>query len=319
MTHASSERSESSIDSSAVEADVAWLSRLMLLARDIKLSHSIFALPFALLAGFLAEAYSDRVLSMGKLALIVMCMVLARTVAMAMNRWADRNLDGDNPRTARRAIPSGQLSSRFVLNTALLCSALFVTAAGGFWLWYGNAWPLILSPAVLLWLISYSFTKRFTWMCHLFLGSALGVSPLAAAIAVNPAYLQSPAPYMLAIMVMCWVAGFDVIYALQDVEADRDNGIYSMPSRLGVERALWISRLLHVAALTALITFTIQSPPLGLVFDFGVGIVATLLIVEHTIVWRSKINHINMVFFTLNGIISVMLGVLGVVDVLRNA
>lgn len=315
MNTASSQREATS---TTTAPDPTGVQRLLLLARDIKLSHSIFALPFALLAAFLAEAYGNQLLSAGKLTLIVVCMVLARTVAMTMNRWADRNLDGDNPRTARRAIPSGQLSSRFVLQAALISSALFIAATGGFLAFYGNVWPLILSPLVLLWLVSYSFTKRFTWLCHLFLGSALGVSPLAAAIAVNPAYLQSPAPYLLAVMVMCWVAGFDVIYALQDVETDRETGIYSMPARLGVETALWISRAMHIAALAALIAFALQSPLLGIAFDIGVGVVAALLIVEHVIVWRSKINHINMVFFTLNGVISVVLGLLGVVEVVAH-
>jgi len=293
--------------------------RLLLLARDIKLSHSVFALPFAVLAGYLAAAARGIVLHQQwvLLTLLVVCMVFARTVAMTVNRLADFQLDAKNPRTAGRAIPSGQLTPGYVLAATVVCAICFVVTASGFWFMDGNMWPVILSPFVLLWLCLYSFTKRFTWLCHLFLGSALALSPIAASIAVHPAYLVHPAPWLLAVMVMCWVAGFDVIYALQDVQVDRDQGLYSMPSRLGVERALWISRVLHVVAIGALFTMWRTSPALGEAFLIGAVIAAGLLILEQGIIWRSATNHIHIAFLTVNGVFSVLLGVLGVVDILR--
>lgn len=295
--------------------------RLVILARDIKLSHSIFALPFALLAAYLAASDGGYILHRNWMALllILVCMVLARTVAMTVNRLADSQLDAQNPRTAERAIPSGKLSFGYVLTVAILCAAGFIIAAGGFWLVGNppNRWPLILSPLVLVWLGFYSFTKRFTSLSHLFLGSALGLSPLAAVTAVNPAYLSQPAPYLLALMVICWVAGFDVIYALQDVQADRRQGLHSLPARLGVEPALWISRGLHLLALGALIATGSVTSSLGTGFAAGVVIVASLLILEHALVWGSKTHHIDMAFFTANGLISLLLGVLGIVDTVR--
>ena len=291
-------------------------ARMVLLARDIKLSHSVFALPFALLAGFMAAERGGKTLGVDTLGLIVLCMVLARTVAMTMNRWADRHLDGQNPRTAQRAIPSGQLNDRFVLNTAIGCALGFVIAAGGFYFVSdGNIWPLLLSPVALLWLVSYSFTKRFTWLCHLFLGVALAISPAAATIAVWPGYLASPEPYVLAAMVMCWVAGFDIIYAMQDTEIDRETGIHSIPARLGDAAALWISRLLHLGALAALVALCLLETPLGMGFKIGTGCVAALLLLEHGLVWRSKTHHIHIAFFTVNGLISLLLGGLGILDV----
>lgn len=297
-------------------------ARVALLARDIKLSHSVFALPFALLAAFLAAAGSstpggERVThpAPATLGLVVLCMVLARTMAMAVNRWADAGLDAANPRTARRAIPSGGLTPSFVLAAAGLCAVGFILACAGFWLHARNPWPVLLSPLVLGWLVLYSFTKRFTWLCHLVLGVALALSPLAAAIAVNPPFVGRAEPWLLFAMVATWVAGFDVLYALQDIEVDRREGLYSMPSRLGVQPALWISRGLHLASFAALIALSHVSPDLGPGFRLGVGVVGGLLILEHALVWRSSTHHIHMAFFTVNGVISLLLGGLGIFDI----
>ncbi len=260
------------------------LARVAVLARDIKLSHSLFALPFALLGTFLAAAYPDHGRpGWATLALIVVCMVLARTLAMSVNRWADAGLDAANPRTARRAIPSGRLSRSIVLGSAVACGAALALATTGFWFLHRNPWPLMASPLVVAWLAGYSFTKRFTWLCHLFLGASLGLSPLAAALAVQPAFLSRPEPYWLAAMVTCWVAGFDVIYALQDVKIDREQGLFSMPSRLGAEPALWVSRGLHGAALLALVALWRASPDLGVGFGMGLIVVAGLVVLEHAL------------------------------------
>ncbi len=322
-----------------VTAPATGLSRLALVARDIKISHSIFALPFALLATFLAHAHklstlpaaavvanaanvaggattASRVPGAALIALIVACMVLARTLAMAFNRWADAKIDALNPRTQGRAIPSGRLSGTVMLSVAIICAFGFVAASAGFWLLDGNLWPLLLSPVLIVYLAGYSYMKRFTWLCHLYLGTALALSPIAASIAVAPAFLSQPGPWLLAGMVTCWVAGFDIIYALQDVEPDRATGIHSMPAKLGVEPALWISRLLHVGALALLVVMALATPQLGVGFRVGVGVVAGLLVLEHALVWGSKTHHIHMAFFTLNGVISVLLGGLGIWDVL---
>jgi 4-hydroxybenzoate polyprenyltransferase len=284
-------------------------------ARDIKLSHSIFALPFALLAMFLAAGSMTRLPTWIEALLILWCMFTARTFAMATNRWADRKLDAANPRTAGRAIPSGQLSPWFVFLMMILCAIGFVAGCAGF-IPNLNPWPLVLSPLVLFWLAFYSFAKRFTWLCHVILGIALAISPLAAAIAIEPAYLKEAPVYLLVLMVATWVAGFDIIYALQDVEVDRQSGLYSMPSRLGERKALWISRGLHVVSLIALVSLWNLERQLGLLFFIGVVIVAGLLILEHALVWGSKTGRINMAFFTVNGVISLLLGLLGIIDVL---
>lgn len=292
--------------------------RLSALASDIKLSHSIFALPFGLLATFLAAAWDGKLPGILTLGLIVVCMVLARTTAMVANRWADARIDAMNPRTAARAIPSGRLTRRFTLQCAIISGGGFIAAASGFWFLHGNLYPFLVSPLVLVWLVAYSLTKRMTWLCHLILGGALALSPLAASLAIQPNYLTSVAPYLLALMVMCWVGGFDIIYALQDVASDRKTGIYSIPARLGVEPALWISRAMHGLAVIALVGLWQVSPVLNTGFAVGIVIVAILLIVEHGLVWGSDTRRIHMAFFTVNGVISVVLGALGIFDVVQS-
>jgi 4-hydroxybenzoate polyprenyltransferase len=299
-------------------ASLGVLRRLGALAGDIKLSHTVFALPFALLATFLAArsrgaGHHPDALSLG---LILGCMVSARSFAMAINRWADARYDGMNPRTAQRAIPSGRLSSRFVLASAIACAAMFLGVASGFWWLRDNPWPALLAPTVLAWLAGYSYSKRFTRWCHLYLGVALAISPVAAVIAIRPAYLAQPDVWLLAGMVTCWVAGFDILYALQDVEVDRQLSLHSLPSRLGVEPALWISRGLHALSAGCLVALARVSEALGPFFACGVGAACALLVLEHALVWRSRTRHLNLAFFTVNGVISLLLGGLGVTDAL---
>lgn len=291
--------------------------RVAVLARDIKLSHSVFALPFALLATFLAAGWAGRLPRAGEFVLIVVCMILARTLAMAVNRWADANIDGDNPRTAGRAVPSGAISRTFVLGVAVASALGFAIVASGFWLFYDNAWPVMLSPAVAAYLAGYSFTKRFTWLCHVVLGVALALSPLAAGIAIEPGYLAHATPWLLALLVACWVAGFDVIYALQDVGVDRAQGLFSMPARLGVGPALWISRGLHIVTAVALVALAVTSRQLGVVFALAGVATLGLLALEHVLVAGSKAHRIPLVFLTVNGVISLLLGAAGIIDVVR--
>jgi 4-hydroxybenzoate polyprenyltransferase len=299
-------------------------------AGDIKLAHSVFALPFALLAAVMAAAPAAPGAPGGDgpatidatrfgilTGLVVVAMVTARTAAMLANRILDRTIDAGNPRTVGRAIPSGRLSPRAAIAWFAAASAGFVLTAAGFGLVADNWWPLILSLPVLAWICAYGLFKRFTSLCHLWLGASLAISPPAAALAMDPAALAAqPAIWLLAGMVLTWVAGFDVIYALQDVETDRRDGLFSMPSRLGPARALMVSRGLHLSSLAALVAAAWIDPRFGVLFGVGVAAVATLLIVEHATVHRWGTTRISLTFFTLNGVISCLLGSLGVVDVL---
>jgi 4-hydroxybenzoate polyprenyltransferase len=294
-------------------------ARLALAAADIKLAHSVFAMPFAVLAAFMARpASSSTGAFAAQLGLIVLCMVLARTWAMLVNRLADRQIDAANPRTQRRVIASGRLTARDGLAIALGCAAAFLGVCSLFWFFFANPWPLILGAPVLAWIAFYSFTKRFTALCHIFLGGALAASPIAAAIAINPATLATlPALWFLAGMVLLWVAGFDVIYGLQDIEFDRGAGLHSIPAALGWRNAIWVSRLLHIVAFAML---ALAASPIGREHRFGpvffaaVGLVGVLLIVEHAILGKRGRAGLDMAFFTVNGVVSCVLGVAGVID-----
>ncbi len=305
--------------SSAVSQSPITTARVI--ASDIKLAHSVFALPFAILAAFMAaqpfEAAIDWPRFAGQLALIIAAMVLARTVAMLANRLLDRRLDQDNPRTEGRAIPSGRLSARAATGVLIACAVGFMFICAGFGVLYDNWWPTILGLPVLGWLSAYPLFKRFTSLCHFYLGSSLAISPIAAAIAIEPTTLaHQPALWLLAGMVMCWVAGFDIIYALQDIDIDRDQGLFSMPAKLGQAGAMWVSRALHALAAFGLGLALFIDPRLHLIFGIGVTIVVLLLLYEHLTVARWGTSKIALTFFTLNGVISCLLGALGVIDVL---
>lgn len=291
-------------------------ARLSLAAADIKLAHSVFALPFAVLASFMARPEgSPWSRFAGQLAVVVACMVLARTWAMLVNRLADRDIDAANPRTQRRVIASGRLSSRDGLLIALAAAAGFVACTALFWFFFANPWPLALGVPVLAWIAFYSFTKRFTALCHVFLGGALAASPLAAAVAIDPAFVAtSPALWLLAGMVLLWVAGFDVIYALQDVEFDRATGLHSVPARLGPVGAIRVSRLLHAGAFALLCLAARAETRFGPVFAAAVIAVGGLLVVEHVVLVRRGKAGLDMAFFTINGVVSCVLGAAGVLD-----
>ncbi len=292
--------------------------QLRLIAGDIKLAHSVFALPFAVLGAFLASVEgSGGGRFVGQLALVVLCMVSARTWAMLVNRIADRAFDAANPRTSRRVFASGRLGARRGWAFALGAAALFGATTGLFLALFGNPWPLALSIPVVAWIALYSYTKRFTVLCHLILGAALAASPLAAAIAVDPASLaRVPALWWLAAMVLVWVAGFDVIYALQDIDFDRTAGLRSIPARLGWRGGAWVRRLLHAAAAVFLVLAWGSDPRLGWLFGAGVLIVGGLLIAEHAILARRGRDGLDIAFFTLNGVVSCTLGALGCADLL---
>jgi len=295
------------------------LAAARLAAADIKLAHSVFALPFAVLGALLArpEAMTWPVFA-GVLALVVVCMVCARTWAMMVNRLADRRIDAANARTARRALASGRLTIGSAALFTAGAAACFIAACAAFGVLNANWWPLILSVPVLGWIALYSFTKRFTALCHVFLGSALAISPIAAAIAVDPGALgRTPALGFLAGMVLFWVSGFDVIYALQDVAFDRATGLFSVPSRLGVARAIWLSRAMHAVAFGLLVGAWAVEPRFGAMFGAAVVAVAGLLIAEHAVLAKRGEDGLDMAFFTLNGIVSCVLGAAGVLDLLN--
>ena len=296
--------------------------KLALAAADIKLSHSVFALPFAVLGAFLARPAGEPGGTFGsKLALVVVCMVLARTWAMLVNRIVDARYDIANPRTTRRAVASGALKSRDAVLLAAVCAIGFAAAASVFGWAFGNWWPLALSVPVLFWLAFYSFAKRFTALCHLLLGTALAISPLSAAIAVHPPALSilpfaTPALYCISGMVTLWVAGFDVLYALQDVEFDRKAGLFSLPSRLGVRGAVWLSRFMHAGAVGCLIAAAALDDRLLPIFPYAIAIAAACLVMEHIVLIRRGLAGLPLAFFTLNGVVSVVLGAAGVASVL---
>ncbi len=280
----------------------------------IKFSHSIFALPFALIAMMLAaRGLPDGRPAWGQIALIVGCMIAARSFAMTFNRIADAAIDARNPRTANRPIPAGSITRRQAWAVMLVAALCFVGLCAGF-LAYDNRWPLILCVPVLALLASYSYAKRFTSTAHFILGAAIGFAPLAAWIAINPTTLGLPA-VLLAVAVMLWIAGFDLIYACQDIEVDRRDGLFSIPSRLGAAAALALSRSCHIAAV-ALLAFLGRSEQLGPIYYAGLVAVALLLIAEQSVVRPSDFSRVNLAFFTINGIVSVVFAAAAITDIL---
>jgi len=271
----------------------------------IKIEHSIFALPFGLLSAFLAAGGfpEPRVL-----VLVVAAMVAARSAAMAFNRYVDAEIDARNPRTAIRSIPAGRLTRTYALGFIIVSSLLFMLCA-----WLLNPLAFYLSPLMLVVLLGYSLTKRFTSYCHFVLGLALGLSPLGAWVAVTGAFHWIPVQIGLA--VMCWVAGFDIIYACQDIDFDRKEGLSSVPARLGVALSLNLSRLLHVV-MVLLISFIGIQTELGWLYWTGVGLVVLCLIYEHSLVWDGDLSKVNIAFFTMNGVVSLIFGVTTIGSVL---
>lgn len=293
---------------------------LLAAASDIKLHHSVFALPFALLGAGLAAATPDGLPWGGiaeKLALVVACMVAARTAAMLANRIVDAGIDARNARTAGRAIPSGRLSRRAAVGMLVASVVAFELGTLAFLMAFENPWPLRLSIPVLLWLVLYPYAKRFTWLCHAWLGASLAMSVPAAALAIRPEAATLPAVWWLAGMVLLWVTGFDVIYALQDVETDRREGLFSMPARLGVPAALWSSRVMHLLALVCLWQAYVAQPRLGVLFPAAIVLTTGLLVVEHATVRRWGTSRMALTFFTLNGCVSIVLGTAGLLGLSR--
>ena len=279
-------------------------------AEMIKISHSIFALPFALAAGALATRETDS-WSWWTLFWIVFCAVTARTAAMSQNRLIDASLDAHNPRTANRALPGGRVSRRFVIGLVVVSSALFVFGA-----WRINRICFHLSPVALFVLLGYPWTKRFTLLCHFWLGAALGLAPMGAWLAVRGAWVDMTTPILLGSAVALWTAGFDLIYACQDAAHDREMGLHSIPARLGAAGALRLARLLHAVSVALLVWVGGLNPHLGWIYATGLALAVGLLVYEHGIVRPDDLSRVNVAFFTLNGLVSLLLGGLTAVDAL---
>ena len=266
----------------------------------IKFEHSVFALPFALTGALLAwrDAGFPRDLLWARLALIILAMVAARSVAMAFNRVLDADIDSRNPRTRSRHLPAGLLSRRFAWGFIVFWAAVFFLAAGGL-----NPLCLKLAPLALGIVMFYSFTKRFTSLAHLVLGFSLGIAPAAAWIAMRGA-LDLRILWLTAAVTL-WTAGFDIIYACQDYAFDVQSGLYSIPRRLGIPGALWAARILHLGMLACLVAL-VRSFGLGAVADAGIVAVAGLLLWEHRLVRANDLSRIDAAFFTMNGYVSVI-------------
>lgn len=296
---------------------VAGLAAAREIAKDIKLSHSVFALPFALLGAAMAvgaEFPAPRDVAL-LAALVVGCMVSARTAAMVANRLLDRDIDARNPRTAGRALPAGRISVPQARAAFVLASVAFVALCGAFIPAFGNRWPLLLSVPVLAWISAYGLLKRFSMLCHVWLGASLAMSPLAAAVAVRPEALAEPAPWFLAGAVLLWVAGFDILYAMQDTAVDVREGLHSMPSRLGDARAGWVSRLMHAGSVACLVACWRTDPRLGPAFGAAVLVAAAVIAMEHALLATGGAPRFARHFTLLNGIVSLVLGATGIVAV----
>ena len=272
----------------------------------VKLSHSVFALPFALLSLLCATAGAP---SFSLLALVVLAVVAARTAAMAYNRVVDREIDAKNPRTAGREIPRGVVGPAAALLLVAAAGAIFLLAC-----WLLAPICFWLGLPTLAWLLVYSHLKRFSALCHWWLGIALGISPVAAWLAADGAFgVRTWAPAVLGMGVAFWVAGFDILYSCQDEEFDRANGLHSIPARFGARGAMWVSRALHLLALGCFAWFGAMVP-LGFVYQAGVVLSAGLMVWQHRLLRPDDLSRIQTAFFTANGTIAIGMFVAGCID-----
>lgn len=264
----------------------------------VKFSHTIFALPFALVGFSLAIVQDNYSFTWMKFILVILCMVFARTAAMSFNRFIDRRFDAENPRTAVREIPAGEIRPRNALILTIVSSLAFIVCT-----FFINILCFYLSPVALLIVLGYSYTKRFTPLCHLILGAGLALAPIGAYISVTE--LFQPLPILFSFLVFFWVSGFDIIYALQDDEFDRKNNLKSIPAILGREKALLVSRILHLlaACLTAFIFFRGN---FGWLYLIGGAIFIMLLLYQHSLVKPDDLSKVTLAFGTTNGFASVI-------------
>jgi len=278
----------------------------------VKFSHTIFALPFAMLGFFLATLQLQERLSWRLFLLVLLCMVFARSAAMAFNRYLDRDIDQKNPRTATREIPAGVISPVAALAFVVINCLLFIAAT-----WLINPLCFYLSPIALLIVLGYSYTKRFTFLCHFVLGLGLSLAPIGAYLAAGGGFDTIPMLYSLAVLL--WVAGFDIIYALQDEEFDKQHNLNSVPVALGRKGALRLSSWLHLACglVIVLAGYLLgrQYPAFGWIQWGGAAIFIGLLYYQHTLVTSEDLSRVNLAFFTTNGFASLIFGALIILDI----
>ena len=298
----------------------------------VKFSHTIFAMPFALIGFFLGVKDLERI-SLAKVyqfwelsifqktkllfyhqwwlfLLVILCMIFARSAAMAFNRWLDKKFDAKNPRTSIREIPAGIIKSNNALLFVIINCMLFIICT-----FFINRICFYLSPVALFVVLFYSYTKRFTALCHLVLGVGLSLAPIGAYLAVTGQFALLP--ILFSFTVLFWVSGFDIIYALQDEEFDKSNQLHSIPAALGKSKALMVSNLLHVLSATCVITAGIHGA-FGIWYWIGVAVFCGLLIYQHTLVKPNDLQKVNMAFFTTNGIASVVFAIFIILDIFVN-
>jgi 4-hydroxybenzoate polyprenyltransferase len=278
--------------------------------RLVKFSHTIFAMPFALMS-FTYALWSNESaeFSWWLLLQVVLCMVFARNVAMGFNRWADRKIDAENPRTASREIPAGVISPRKALAFVVVNALLFVATASTI-----NLLTALLSPVALGVIMFYSYCKRFTSLAHIVLGLSLAIAPAGAYIAVTGTLTL--APCLLSLVVLTWTGGFDIIYALQDADFDRKRGLHSIPSRFSVATSLYISIALHCVSVAALGIFAWYFMPQGWLLWAGVGFFTAILVAEHILVTPTRQRSIGIAFGTLNGLASLTLAIFVIANII---
>ena len=292
----------------------------------IKFSHTIFAMPFALIGFFLSVFENTSVVPgwnnlvfppmfpwkelLLKLLMVILCMIFARSAAMAFNRYLDRHFDAKNPRTAVREIPAGVITPKNALAFTIISCVLFITCT-----WFINSICFYLSPAALAVVLGYSYTKRFTPLCHLILGLGLSLAPIGAYLAVTGAFALLP--ILFSIAVIFWVSGFDIIYALQDEEFDKSNNLYSIPAWLGKGKALLVSELLHLLSAAAVVYAGVYGH-FSWLYWIGVLVFIGMLVYQHSIIKPNDLKRVNLAFMTANGIASVVFALFVIADLFIN-
>jgi 4-hydroxybenzoate polyprenyltransferase len=285
------------------------MNKLKIFLEMIKFEHTIFALPFAFMGAILgAISETDKLPSWAQIGWITLAMIGARTAAMALNRLIDAAIDGRNPRTAGRAIPAGLLSSKNVLFFTIVSFGVLFLATSQL-----SALSMKLLPIAVFLLVIYSYTKRFTWLCHVVLGLTTGLAPLGGWIAITGSFSLTAVVFYIAVAM--WIAGFDLIYACQDVEFDRKNGLFSFPARFGIAASLIAARIFHLVTAIGLIALFYLAH-LSWTYLIGIAIAYALLFYEHRLVSPNDLSKLNAAFFTMNGILSVVVFLFTFVDVL---
>lgn len=272
----------------------------------VTFAHTIFAMPFAFIGFFLAVTTTNYRFDWVKLLMMVLCMVFARNSAMAFNRYLDRNIDAKNPRTQKRDIPAGRISPSSALTFTIINCLLFITTT-----WFINHLCFYLSPIALLVVLGYSATKRFTALCHLVLGLGLALAPIGAYLVVTGQFALTP--LFFSFSVLCWVSGFDIIYALQDIDFDKHEHLHSIPAYLGKKKALWLSSFLHVLS-AAFVVMPVFFTHVGIPYYIGIAFFCTMLIYQHLLVKPNDLSRVNFAFMTTNGIASVVFAAFFLLD-----